>query len=75
MVSAFIFQEKIDSKDALLFSNDIISYFDTLLSAGGTSSLLGTVEGVYGCVPGSYLSADTVIATDYVHDNDASPMN
>lgn len=71
MVGAFIFNEKVDSKDQLLFGNDIRNYFDVLLTAGGAAGLLGTTEQFYGDAPGSYFSADTVIATQYVQDNDA----
>ena len=66
MVGAFIFQEEVDSKDALLFGDDIRNYFDVL-----APGLLAPVEALYGHAPGSFFSADTVIATQYVQDNDA----
>ncbi|OUR62130.1 TonB-dependent receptor [Colwellia sp. 39_35_sub15_T18] len=66
MVGAFIFHEEVDAKDSLFYGNDVRDYFDVL-----APGLLGGVEGVYGDAPGSYFSADTVVATEYVQDNDA----
>ena len=70
MVGAFIFQETVKAEDALYFGNDIRNYFD-VLTAASAPGLLGGVEGVYGLAPGSFFSADTVVDTQFVQDNDA----
>ncbi|MFT5812854.1 MAG: iron complex outermembrane receptor protein [Psychroserpens sp.] len=71
MVGAFIFQEDVESEDALFYGNEMRSFFDILLTAGGAPGLLAGVEGVYGLAPGSFISADTVIDTQFEQANDA----
>lgn len=67
MVGAYIFQEEVKAEDALYFGNDIRNFFDVL-----APGLLGGVEAVYGHVPGTaFFSADTVVDTQFVQDNDA----
>lgn len=71
MVGAFIFQEDVDTEDALFYGNEMRSYFDVLLAAGGAAGLLAGVESVYGLAPGSFISADTVIDTQFEQANDS----
>ena len=71
MIGAFIFQEEVDAQDALFYGNDMRNYFDVLMAAGGAAGLLGGVEGVYGQAPGSFISSDTVIDTQFLQKNDA----
>jgi iron complex outermembrane receptor protein len=71
MVGAFVFQEDVDAKDSLFYGNEMRSYFDILMAAGGAAGLLGGVEQVYGLAPGSFISADTLIDTQFMQDNDA----
>ena len=70
MIGTYIFQEEVKAEDALYFGNDIRNYFDVLTSASAPG-LLGGVEGVYGLAPGSFFSADTVVDTQFVQDNEA----
>jgi outer membrane receptor protein involved in Fe transport len=70
MVGAYIFQEEVKAEDALYFGNDMRNFFDVLISASAPGLLAG-VEGVYGLAPGSFFSADTVVDTQFVQDNDA----
>ena len=71
MVGAFYFQEDIDAVDSLFYGNDMRNYFDVLMAAGGAPGLLGGVEGVYGLAPGSFISADTAVHTQFMQDNEA----
>ncbi|MFT5388073.1 MAG: iron complex outermembrane receptor protein, partial [Candidatus Omnitrophota bacterium] len=70
MVGAYIFQEEVKAEDALYFGSSMRNFFDVLTSASAPG-LLGGVEGVYGIAPGSFFSADTVVDTQFVQDNDA----
>ncbi|MCJ8319473.1 MAG: TonB-dependent receptor [Colwellia sp.] len=70
MVGAFIFQETVDSEDALFYGQDMRSYFD-VLAAASLPGLLGQIEAIYGDAPGSYISADTVVTTEFEQENDA----
>jgi iron complex outermembrane recepter protein len=70
MIGTYIFQEEVKAEDALYFGNDIRNYFDVLISASAPGLLAG-VEGVYGLAPGSFFSADTVVDTQFVQDNEA----
>jgi len=71
MVGAFIFQEDVDAKDSLLYGTQMRSFFDVLLAAGGAAGLLEGVEQVYGLAPGSFISSDTVVDTQFLQDNEA----
>jgi outer membrane receptor protein involved in Fe transport len=71
MVGAFIFQEEVDAVDSLFYGNDFRNYFEVLTAAGGAAGLLGGVEGLYGLAPGSFMSPDTQIDTQFIQDNDA----
>ncbi len=71
MVGAFIFQEDVTTDDTLFFGDNIRSFFDVLLAAGGAPGLLAGVEGVYGLAPGSFFSSDTSVNTAYTQDNKA----
>jgi outer membrane receptor protein involved in Fe transport len=71
MVGAFFFQEDVDAQDALFYGNDMRNYFDVLLAAGGAAGLLSGVEGVYGLAPGSFISSDTVVDSQFMQSNDA----
>ncbi len=70
MIGTYIFQEEVKAEDAVYFGNDIRNYFDVLISASAPGLLAG-VEGVYGLAPGSFFSADTVVDTQFVQDNEA----
>jgi len=71
MIGAFIFQEEVDAVDSLFYGNDFRNYFEVLTAAGGAAGLLGGVEQLYGLAPGSFMSADTQIDTQFIQDNDA----
>ena len=71
MVGAFVFQEEVDAKDALYFGGDIRNFFDTLFAPSPLAGVLGSLEPLYGLAPGSFFSADTVVDTRFIQDNDA----
>lgn len=71
MIGAFIFQEEVDAVDSLFYGNDFRNYFEVLTAAGGAAGLLGGVEGLYGLAPGSFMSPDTQVDTQFIQDNDA----
>jgi outer membrane receptor protein involved in Fe transport len=71
MIGAFFFQEEVDAVDSLFYGNDFRNYFEVLTAAGGAAGLLGGVEGLYGLAPGSFMSPDTQIDTQFIQDNDA----
>lgn len=71
MFGAFYFQEDVDAVDSLFYGTEMRSYFDVLMAAGGAPGLLGGVEGVYGLAPGSFISADTAVDTQFLQDNEA----
>ncbi|WP_085297487.1 TonB-dependent receptor [Cognaticolwellia mytili] len=71
MVGAYIFHEEVDTGDTLDYGDNIRSYFDVLLAAGGASGLLGAVEGVYGLAPGTFLSTQSTVSSKFKQDNDA----
>ena len=66
MAGAFFFQEEVEATDTLFFGNYMRNYFDVL-----APGLLGGVEGVYGIAPGSFLSAYTLVKTDFMQENDS----
>lgn len=71
MVGAFIFKEEVDTGDTLSYGNDIRSYFDVLLAAGGAPGLLGGIEGAYGLAPGSFFSNESAVNSEFTQENDA----
>jgi len=71
MIGAFIFQEEVDAKDSLFYGDDFRNFFEVLTAAAGAGGLLGSVEGLYGIAPGSFMSADTQVDTRFIQDNDA----
>lgn len=71
MVGGYFFKEDIDAADSLFYGDDMRNYFDVLMAAGGAAGLLGGVEGVYGLAPGSFISDDTDIDTQFVQKNTA----
>ena len=71
MVGAYIFKEEVDTGDTLNYGNDIRNYFDVLLAAGGAAGLLAGVEGAYGLGPGTFLSNQSAVNSEFNQDNDA----
>ena len=71
MVGGFFFKEDVDAVDTLFYGDDMRNYFDVLMAAGGAPGLLGGVEAVYGLAPGSFISDDTDIATQFMQENTA----
>ncbi len=67
MIGAFFFDEEVDAEDDLFYGNDMRNFFDVL----GLAPLLAGAEGVYGYAPGSFISSDTVIGTQFMQDNSA----
>jgi iron complex outermembrane receptor protein len=71
MLGGFFFKEDIDAVDSLFYGADMRNYFDVLMAAGGAPGLLAGVEGVYGQAPGSFISADTEVNTQFMQENTA----
>jgi outer membrane receptor protein involved in Fe transport len=71
MVGAYLFSEEVNTGDTLNYGNDIRNYFDVLLAAGGAPGLLGGVEGAYGLAPGTFLSGQSAVNSEFKQENDA----
>ena len=71
MVGAYIFKEDLTTGDTLYYGDNIRSYFDVLMAAGGAPGLLSGVEGAYGLAPGSIFSNTTAVNSEFTQDNKA----
>ncbi|MFT4809097.1 MAG: iron complex outermembrane receptor protein [Paraglaciecola sp.] len=73
MFGAFIFSEEVFNGEDLTFGEDVRSFFDILLGAGGLPpGFLGTVEGLYPNVQaGDFFAAGQAVDTHFVQQNDA----
>jgi outer membrane receptor protein involved in Fe transport len=71
MVGAYIFQEEVITGDTLYYGDDVRSYFDVLMAAGGAAGLLAGVEGVFGHEEGTFFSSEASVNSEFVQDNDA----
>jgi iron complex outermembrane receptor protein len=72
MLGAFIFSEEVFNGEDLTFGDDVRSFFDILLGAGGLPGILGTVEGLYPNVQaGDFFAAGQAVDTHFVQQNDA----
>jgi outer membrane receptor protein involved in Fe transport len=69
LFGAYIFQEDVNTGDTLYYGDDIRNYFDVLMAAGGAPGLLGGVEGVYGYGPGTFLSSESSVNSEFTQDN------
>ncbi|WP_236559810.1 TonB-dependent receptor [Colwellia sp. 20A7] len=71
MVGAYIFQEEVITGDTLYYGDDIRTFFDALMTAGGADGLLAGVEQVYGLEQGSFFSNESFVNSEFTQDNDA----
>ena len=71
MVGAYIYKEDLETGDTIFYSNDMRNYVDVLMVAGGAPGLLAGVEGVYGLVPGTFFSNQSLVNSEFKQDNDA----
>ena len=71
MIGAYIFQEEVITGDTLYYGDDIRSFFDALMTAGGADGLLAGVEQVYGLEQGAFFSNESFVNSEFTQDNDA----
>jgi iron complex outermembrane receptor protein len=73
MFGAFIFSEEVFNGEDLNFGDDVRTFFDILLGAGGLpAGFLGTVEGLYPNIQsGDFFAAGQAVDTHFVQQNDA----
>lgn len=71
LFGAYIFQEDMVTGDTLYYGDDVRTYFDTLMVAGGAEGLLGGVEGVYGLAANSFFSRESLVNSEFTQDNSA----
>lgn len=72
MVGGYFFNEDIEQIGGLTYGADLQNYINVLLqSAGAPAGTLGTLEGLFGAAPGTFLGAGTQTREAFTQDNTA----